>query len=174
MTDDCPLIKDKGADSILRCHFTSMGNPIVETRRSYDWIISTMGFPILVRWHLYIESGFPCHVVPWIIDIGCGVLWRWVVVLSAAHHKAYVHGLVFVAFHCDLPRLIDSLLYLHWRWDVSDLLLHVWHRATTRTNVDLTHRNTLKRNCSRNSYIFVERNAFVDVTCSIASSLFWF
>ena len=26
-------------------------------RRSYDRFISTMGFPILVRWHLYIESG---------------------------------------------------------------------------------------------------------------------
>ena len=58
-----------------------MGNPIVEIRRSYDRLISTMGFPILnwiglhlfnddtrpsghisrpkflVRWHLYIESG---------------------------------------------------------------------------------------------------------------------
>ena len=29
----------------------------MEIRRSYDRLISTMGFPILVRWHLYIESG---------------------------------------------------------------------------------------------------------------------
>ena len=29
----------------------------VEIRRSYDRLISTMGFPILVRRHLYIESG---------------------------------------------------------------------------------------------------------------------
>ena len=28
----------------------------VEIRRSLDRLISTMGFPILVRWHLYIES----------------------------------------------------------------------------------------------------------------------
>ena len=46
-----------GADSIKRYHLTSIGNPIVEIRRSYDRLISTMGFPILVRWHLYIESG---------------------------------------------------------------------------------------------------------------------
>ena len=46
-----------GADSITRCHLTSIGNPIVEIRRSYDRLISTMGFPILVRWHLVIESG---------------------------------------------------------------------------------------------------------------------
>ena len=29
----------------------------MEIRRSYDRLISTMGFPILVKWHLYIESG---------------------------------------------------------------------------------------------------------------------
>ena len=46
-----------GADSIKIYHLTSIGNPIVEIRRSYDRLISTMGFPILVRWHLYIESG---------------------------------------------------------------------------------------------------------------------
>ena len=33
----------------------------MEIRRSYDRLISTMGFPILVRWHLYIESG------PWVL-----------------------------------------------------------------------------------------------------------
>ena len=32
----------------------------MEIRRSYDRLISTMGFPILVRWHLYIESGPWC------------------------------------------------------------------------------------------------------------------
>ena len=45
------------ADSIKRFHLTSIGNPIMEIRRSYDRLISTMGFPILVRRHLYIESG---------------------------------------------------------------------------------------------------------------------
>ena len=35
-------------------------NPIVEIRRSDDRLISTMGFPILARWHLYIEAG------PWL------------------------------------------------------------------------------------------------------------
>ena len=32
----------------------------MEIRRSYDRLISTMGFPILVRRHLYIESGPWC------------------------------------------------------------------------------------------------------------------
>ena len=31
----------------------------MEIKRSYDRLISTIGFPILARWHLYIESG-PC------------------------------------------------------------------------------------------------------------------
>ena len=33
----------------------------MEIRRSYDHLISKMGFPILVRWHLYIESGPRLH-----------------------------------------------------------------------------------------------------------------
>ena len=37
----------QGADSIKRCHLTSIGNPIVEIRRSYDRLISTMGFLVL-------------------------------------------------------------------------------------------------------------------------------
>ena len=47
----------QGPDSIQRWYLTSIGNPIVEIRRSYDRLISTMGFPIPVRRHLYIESG---------------------------------------------------------------------------------------------------------------------
>ena len=37
-----------GADSISGCNLTITGNPIVEKRRSYDRLIDTMGFPILV------------------------------------------------------------------------------------------------------------------------------
>ena len=44
------------ADSINRWHLTSIGNLIVEIRRSYDRLISTMGFSIRLRWHHYIES----------------------------------------------------------------------------------------------------------------------
>ena len=49
----------QGADSIKRCHLTSIGNPIVEIRRSYNRLISTMRFPILVRWHLYLLNQPP-------------------------------------------------------------------------------------------------------------------
>ena len=37
-------------------YYEYIGNPIVEIRRSSDRLISIMGFPILVRCHLYIES----------------------------------------------------------------------------------------------------------------------
>ena len=50
-------INGQGPDSIQRCRLTSTGNLIVEIRRSHDRLISTMGVPILVRRHLYIESG---------------------------------------------------------------------------------------------------------------------
>ena len=52
----------QGGGSVKRWHLTSIGNPIVEIRRSYDCLISTMGFPILVRLHLYIESGPWCSL----------------------------------------------------------------------------------------------------------------
>ena len=45
----------------IKLHLTSVGNPIVEIRRSYDRLISTMGFPIRVRQHLYIESRQCCQ-----------------------------------------------------------------------------------------------------------------
>ena len=47
----------QGPDSTQRRRLTSIGNPIVEIRRSYDRLMSTMRFPIVVRRHLYIESG---------------------------------------------------------------------------------------------------------------------
>ena len=50
-----------GGNSINSCRLTSIGNPIVEVRRSYDRLISIMGFHILVRQHLYIEPG------PWLV-----------------------------------------------------------------------------------------------------------
>ena len=59
---DLDNLQNLGPDSILRWHLTSIRNPIVEIRRSYDRLISTMGFPILVRWHLYIESGPRAHL----------------------------------------------------------------------------------------------------------------
>ena len=45
-----------GHDSIYKCHLNSIGNPIVEIRRSYNCLISTMGFLILDRRHLWIRA----------------------------------------------------------------------------------------------------------------------
>ena len=57
----------QGSDSIWRWHLTSIGNPIVEIRRSYDRLISTMRFPILVRVFILNQGpGHPvlCHISP--------------------------------------------------------------------------------------------------------------
>ena len=42
---------------LKRCHLTSIGNPVVETRLSLDRLLSTIGSPIQVRRHHFIESG---------------------------------------------------------------------------------------------------------------------
>ena len=55
--DLIPIGSFQGVGSVQICHLTSTGNLIVEIRRSYDRLISTMGLPILVRWHIHIESG---------------------------------------------------------------------------------------------------------------------
>ena len=72
-----------GPDSIKRYRLTSIGNPIVEIRRSYDHLISTMGFPILVRWYLYIESG------PWPVQMG-PVKWQPYLELPSWYHIHHV------------------------------------------------------------------------------------
>ena len=45
-----------GPDPVSKCHLTSVGITIGVKRWSNKHFISTMGFPILVRWHLDIES----------------------------------------------------------------------------------------------------------------------
>ena len=67
-----------GLGSIKRCHLTSIGNPIVEIRRSYDRLISAMGFPILIRRYLYIESG------PWLLHVHSR---EWVIILPWWRHQ---------------------------------------------------------------------------------------
>ena len=45
-----------GKIQIYKCRLTTIGNPIVEIRRSYDRLLSTMWFPTLLKQHLYTES----------------------------------------------------------------------------------------------------------------------
>ena len=42
-----------------------MGNPIVVIRQSYDHLISTMGFPTLLRCHLYTEFQHVKSLICW-------------------------------------------------------------------------------------------------------------
>ena len=51
------ILKNPCPDSILRCRLSSIGNPILEIKPSYDRLISTMIFPILITRDLYIGSG---------------------------------------------------------------------------------------------------------------------
>ena len=49
-------IRNMSPGSIWRCHLTSIGNLLVKIELSSDRQIHTMGFPILVSYHSYIES----------------------------------------------------------------------------------------------------------------------
>ena len=103
-----------GVGSIYKCHLTNVGNPIVEIRRSYDRLISTMGYPILVRWHLYIESGpwgsvnkcwwmiFPILITMYLSHICC------LMVVARCVWRAYWSlspgGSVVLAWHLKISR----------------------------------------------------------------------
>ena len=82
-----------GPDSIQRYHLTNMGNPIVEIRRYYDRLISTMGFPILVRIRLYIES-VPCMLPT---DVSASILWLLYPMYAIWRDKWFIqyHWLIF-------------------------------------------------------------------------------
>ena len=49
-------IGDIATTVVVRYKYVSIGKPVVDIRPSHDRLISTTGFPILVRWHFYIES----------------------------------------------------------------------------------------------------------------------
>ena len=63
-----------------------IGNPIVEIRQSYDCLTSTVGFPILVRRHLYSESG-PCRL--WTSNTTCSTSQE-----ISTHWHHHITGLV--------------------------------------------------------------------------------
>ena len=81
-----------GVGSIQRCYLTSIGNPIVEIRQSYDRLISTMGFPTLIRWHIYIEpgpmlsgSGIYQALTSWIGPLVLSCDWPTAVIVQQGH-----------------------------------------------------------------------------------------
>ena len=103
-----------GADSIKRYLLTSNGNPIVEIRRSYDRLISTMGFPLLVG-HLYIESG------PWYFPTPSQEGSCFVYVF-----RSWEHILTALIFTIEIQRLnleLENLVqwYLWWK-DMSNIM----------------------------------------------------
>ena len=71
----------------------------MEIRRSYDRLISTMGFPILVRWHLCIESG---PSIP--------ILWP----PGEPYWKAEDATTLQIAFSCNCCRKFMTMRYQNW------------------------------------------------------------
>ena len=75
----------------------------MEIRRSYDRLISTMGFPILVRCHLYIESGPRAHFLS---------LARSKLRLCLANHRA--------GYFCNLPCDWPSIIWAYSEQEIEN------------------------------------------------------
>ena len=113
----------------------------MEIRRSYNHLISRMGFPILVRWHLYIESG------PWSLYLGLRIfsdytetfsVWGWPLYCAIK----YVHSFGLFWFVLLILSLTTwSVLMNSWDWfthqhssdqflpldDLKSLAVHAQH-----------------------------------------------
>ena len=115
----------------------------MEIRRSYDRLISTMGFPILVRWHLYIESaprtelGFHYPVVVLHIEIE-HFYYGYFIFISVIMHRNTRDG--YELWMCQglyilSQWLLPLLLFAHststenggrqWNWYKLTLILHL-------------------------------------------------
>ena len=106
-----------GPNSIKRCHLTSIGNPIVEIRWSYDRLISTMGFPIPVRRHLYIESG------PWCFTSGAAVVMHWAININI--ERIFTTVLV-LEFSDNDQKGVPGCTFVY-------LVMHHWHKISVPT-----------------------------------------
>ena len=56
LTYEMVLCTHHGPVSLSRPSFPGMGIPMLKIRQSRDCLIFNMGIPILVRWHVYIET----------------------------------------------------------------------------------------------------------------------
>ena len=130
------LDRHLGLDSIWRWHLTSIGNPIVEIRRSYNRLIPTMGFPILVRRQLYIESGpwalfqYKDHLSRYgdshdrlIFNMG-PILLRWYLFIEMAPWCADALC-VSVIVHASTFDYEEGFKYLCWKiiWNINSVFL---------------------------------------------------
>ena len=91
--------------------------PIMEIRWSYDRLISTMGFPILERWHLYIESGPRDPFHKWFESSQSKsrkkcLAFAWKIMIRSGHNFAYVMTAQLLCHvqNCDLFESLETKL----------------------------------------------------------------
>ena len=89
---------------------TSIGNPIMEIRRSYNRVISALGFTILERLHLYIESGPMTVMGLLLLDIIMIMSWFLFINFTCMHWWCFI-------FVVDTASLLSKCLQTP--WDIS-------------------------------------------------------
>ena len=105
----------------------------VEIRRSYDRLISTMGFPILIKPHLYIESGLWSFVV-YVVIHACIDVWETYIRLQFWRLKTLFIGISIQIFSQQISNGLGRILkknfvVTNWWWIKELYNWHmVWHR----------------------------------------------
>ena len=116
----------------------------MEIRRSDDHLISTMGFPTLVRWHLYIESDLSSYQLTNRLTNSS--------LPGAAYMRQWTGSALVQIMAC---RLFGAK-------PLSEPMLKY-------CQLDLT--NKLQWNSNRNTKFFIQENAFENVVCEMAAIL---
>ena len=97
----------------------------MEIRRSYDRLIATVGFPILIRRHLYIESGPRCYSDR---DKGWGLVRVLDIMSSSSNFKRRASGLCFLFTfdECGDSTASECCKFLLCSFDIINSYYMVW------------------------------------------------
>ena len=130
----------------------------MEIRRSYDRLISTMGFPILIRRHRYIESGlwfteaYTCITCPVCVDIYAMAIARANVTYQVCYlykfgkpsvicHKYYILGknislYIYICIYINAPsKILHIIGLLSWMLTVPAVMLPIAAFSAIRTAI---------------------------------------
>ena len=134
-TDYVPMHFWLSSVTIYRPSFPGMGIPMLKIRRSPDRLIFNMGIPLLVRWHLYIETA------PWVManahhivnDIFRYILWNWNYnILLKILLKLAPKGKI--GYKCELAQVMVMIFFLKFHvtaFEVTyfflQLYIQVWY-----------------------------------------------
>ena len=133
----------------------------MEIRRSYDRLIATMGFPILIRWHLYIESG-PCGFWDFILLSHCDLLISFWQTMCCTGSMFWIHdfgrvegcnGNVTLVFQPTVVVKMFFVCHRKWPWKPKFCKHDMWLKIMETVQCQLSSNICYLDSCSHTHYV---------------------